>query len=167
MKKRYVSWQELTGHVQEIARQIALSQWKPDIIVGVARGGAIPAIMLSQYFNCKMVGLDVTLRDNTDYPWTSGPEVNCWLPEDASNGCQVLIVDDINDSGATLNWIYKDWNSSIGKTELPWHKGIRTAVLFEKPTSKSVLNVTYVSEEIAADNCDDWITFPWEEFWKQ
>jgi uncharacterized protein len=166
MKKRYVDWKELTGHVQEIARKITLSGWKPDIIVGITRGGAIPAVMLSQYFNCKMVGLDVSLRDHTNYPWTSGPEVNCWLPEDASNGCKILIVDDINDSGATLNWIHKDWSSSMGNIELPWNQGIRTAVIFDKPTSKFELLVDYFGEEIDADMCDQWIVFPYEEFWK-
>lgn len=166
MKDRFVSWLEISGHVQELARQIALSKWRPDIIVGVTRGGAIPAVMLSHYFKCQMVGLSVSLRDYQNTPWNSGPESNCWLPEDATNGCQILIVDDINDSGNTINWIKKDWESSAPEVANLWHKGIRTAMLFNKPTSKAELEIDYVSEEIHPDNCDQWIIFEYEAWWR-
>jgi GLPGLI family protein len=55
--------------------------------------------------------LKVSLRDGDD------TESNLWMAEDAANPIiesrkNILIVDDINDSGATLNWIMDDWASS-------------------------------------------------------
>jgi hypoxanthine phosphoribosyltransferase len=95
-------------HVQNIIDQVAADKWNPDIIVGVSRGGVLPAAMISHKLKARMVCLHVALRDDDD-----GPESNLWLPEEARDGTKILIVDDINDSGATINWIKEDWTSSV------------------------------------------------------
>jgi len=51
MEKRKVSWTEFQGLVANICRDISLSNWRPDYIVGITRGGLLPAVMISQYFN--------------------------------------------------------------------------------------------------------------------
>ena len=43
MKKYYYSWKECLIDIQKIARQVSLSEFSPDVIVGVSRGGLVPA----------------------------------------------------------------------------------------------------------------------------
>jgi hypoxanthine phosphoribosyltransferase len=159
-RKRYVSWDELNALTATIARKITLSGWVPDRIVGIGRGGLTTAVMLSHYFKVPMTSLDVALRDGDEV----GPESNCWLPEDAAAGKKILIVDDINDTGATINWIKQDWDSSVREC-LTWGDGIRIATLFDKLSSKSELKVSYTAEEIGEANEKVWIVFPYENWW--
>ena len=110
MKKIYYSWQEIEAQTQEILRQLQRDAWRPDYVVGLTRGGLVPATLISQYLEVPMDCLKVSLRDSEH-----GPESNLWMAEDAfgyanydpmcsGNGRKrILIVDDINDSGATLN----------------------------------------------------------------
>jgi hypoxanthine phosphoribosyltransferase len=157
-EKRYLTNADLHNHLQRIIKQMSDDNWKPELIIGITRGGAIPAVMLSHYFNCKMVGLDVSLRDDTeDY----GPETNCWAAEDAINGKRTLIVDDINDSGATINWIVNDWGD-----EVKWQDTVRFAVLVDNLASKASPPPNYFGEEINKVEKDEWIVFPWENFWE-
>jgi len=177
MKKIFLSWQDVENHCQEIIRQITKDFWRPDYIVGIGRGGLTPAVLISQYLGVKMISLDVSLRDGGD------TVSNCALASDAfgytvddtaasgDERKQILIVDDINDSGATLNWIKEDWKSSC----LPydprwideiWGHNVRVAVLYDNESSKSELDITYSSVTINKADEDCWIIFPWEDWWK-
>lgn len=160
LKKRLLSWQDIEGNVLEIARQMNIDEWRPDIIVGITRGGAMPAVMLSHYLECKMVGLDVALRDSD-----TGPEANLWLPEDALNGKRILIVDDINDTGATINWIMNDWES-FDNREFPWGQNVRFAVVINNEASNANIEPHYIGESINKQEDNVWLVFPYEDFWK-
>ena len=107
MKKVYYSWKDVQGAVLEIARQMHNDDnWRPDYIVGLGRGGLIPATLLSHYTNIPMQTLDVSLRDG-------GFKVsNLGMSEDAYEGKNILVVDDINDQGSTIAWIKQDWEAS-------------------------------------------------------
>ncbi len=54
-KKYYYSWKECLIDIQTIARQVSLSDFAPDVIVGVSRGGLVPAVALSHWFKLPMV----------------------------------------------------------------------------------------------------------------
>jgi len=82
---------------------------------------------------------------------------------------RILIVDDMNDSGATINWIINDWQSSC-LPEDPfwdevWGSSVRFAVLFDNTASKSTVEMSYVGEEINKVENDVWIDFPYEDWW--
>jgi xanthine phosphoribosyltransferase len=166
MNKLYYTWKDVEHQVQEILRQIHLDSWRPDYVVGLTRGGLVPANLISQYLGCRMETLKVSLRDNN-----SESESNLWMAEDAYHGKKILIVDDINDSGATLNWIKEDWQSGCLPDDKRWNDvwsdTVRVATLVDNEASKSELNVSYtvVGLNKAEDDC--WIVFPWEEFWKR
>jgi hypoxanthine phosphoribosyltransferase len=119
--------------------------------------------MLSHYLDCKMVGLDVSLRDNA-----TGPESNIELPIEAMMGHRILIVDDINDSGATINWIVNDWENSVlsGDRVFPWGENVRFAVVIDNAASNATIQPHYTGETINKREKDEWIVFPYEEFWK-
>lgn len=159
-KKRYISWDNLQGYCNEILRQMQKDNWVPELIVGITRGGAVPAVMLSHYLGVKMVGLDVSLRDGGEY----GPESNAWAAEDAAKGKRILIVDDINDTGATINWILKDWDYHSDATF--WGRNVRFATIIDNSASHSAHAVEYCGTTINKAERDEWIVFPYEEWWK-
>lgn len=168
MKKVYYTWKDVEGAVIDIARQLYADNWKPDYIVGLTRGGLVPANLLSQYTGIKMHTLDVSLRDG------DGGESNLWMAGDAFGHGQevaknILIIDDINDSGATLNWIKEDWKSSCFPTEPHWNfvwgNNVRTAVLTHN-LSSDFKDPDYHVWEVNKAEDDCWLVYPWEDFWK-
>jgi len=181
VKKLYVSWNDVQRQVQELVRQMWLDQWTPDYVVGITRGGLVPANLLSQYLDCRMETLRVSLRDGS-----SNCESNLWMAEDAL-GCviqnptsqwdsslrkNILIVDDINDSGATLNWIKNDWqNNCVSDPDVweqtVWGQNVRVAVLYQNDASESDLEPTYAAEVFNKLENPQWIVFPWEEWWRR
>ena len=108
--------------------------------------------------------LKVSLRDNN-----SSPESNLWMSEDAFEQKRILIVDDINDSGATLNWIKEDWQSANlpdnPKWKDIWGDTVRVAVLCDNESSASKLDISYSAVTINKAEEDVWIVFPWESWW--
>ncbi len=170
--KEYYSIGKVKGLVLDLIRQMSNDNWKPDYIVGVNRGGLTPAVMISHFINVPMLTLDVKLRDHI-----SQPESNTSMPLDALEGRQILIVDDINDSGETFNWIINDWRSTLSPevmygaiphapTErlLLWRRNIRFAVLTENLAS-DFHEVDYSVETVNKLEDDVWIVFPWEQWW--
>ena len=47
MKKQLITWQDVEHHVQEILRQLQHDNWRPDYVVGLTRGGLVPANLIS------------------------------------------------------------------------------------------------------------------------
>ena len=170
MNKIYLTWSDVEHHTQEILRQIHADDWRPDYVVGLTRGGLVPANLISQYLGCRMETLKVSLRDDTEC------ESNLWMAEDAfghemERPKRILIVDDINDTGATLNYIREDWPSGCFPdnprwTEV-WGSNVRVAVLVDNESSKSEIPVSYSAVDINKAEQDSWIVFPWEEWWQR
>jgi hypoxanthine phosphoribosyltransferase len=170
MNKIYLTWRDVENHTQEILRQIHADAWRPDYVVGLTRGGLVPANLISQYLGCRMETLKVSLRDDTEC------ESNLWMAEDAfghemERSKRILIVDDINDTGATLNYIRQDWPSGCFPdnprwTEV-WGSNVRVAVLVDNESSESEVPVSYSAVDINKAEQDSWIVFPWEEWWQR
>jgi len=113
--KMILSWDDIEELVKEICKQIPLTTPTIDSVHGIARGGLIPAVMVSHLTNL--------------------PYVNVVGPN-------TLVIDDIADSGVTLE-------------KSP---GVYTAVLHYKPhTSSFKPNISaYIHEG------DEWVLYPWE-----
>lgn len=166
MKHTIITDTEFKGMVTELCRQIANSNWRPDYIVGITRGGLTPAVMVSHFFNIQMNSLDVSLRDSD-----MSPESNLWMAEDAIDGKNILLIDDINDQGSTINWIIKDWAASTLKDEEYWKRNIwnnnvKFAVVVDNLSSKSEIRMDFAAMEINKDENPEWIDFPYERWWK-
>jgi hypoxanthine phosphoribosyltransferase len=163
MKKKILDHKDVQGLVSNVCREITINSWRPDYVVGLTRGGLIPAVMISQYLNVKMNSLDISLRDGGDCV------TNCSMSEDAYNGKKILIVDDINDTGATFNWLIEDWKSSCLPFDPIWNtiwtNNVRFTVLVDNLSSKCNVKMNYVGFEVNKSEQDVWIDFPWENWW--
>jgi hypoxanthine phosphoribosyltransferase len=184
MNKLIINNDQFTGLVGKICRDITLSGWRPEYVVGLTRGGLTPAVMISHYFGVPCETLKVSLRDGGE------PETNCWMAEDAygytsrevdffegnpmellneGRAKEILIVDDINDSGATINWIMEDWRSSCIPDDPVWkevwNNNVRFAVVVDNLASKCDVKMDYVGMEINKAENNVWVDFPWEDWW--
>ena len=164
MNKRTIDYTEFKSLVSEICRQISKDNWRPDYIVGISRGGLLPAVMISHYFNIPMKPLQVSLRDNIETVSDLG------MAEDAFDGKNILVVDDINDQGTTLNWIMQDWPSGCfpydERWEHVWSSNVRFAVVVDNLASQCSVGMNYWGMEVNKAEEDVWIDFPYEEWWK-
>lgn len=183
MSKIYYNDRQIRAATHKIIRDINNDNWRPDYIVGLNRGGLVPAVMISHYLEVPMHTLDVSFRDNS-----SGPESNLWMAEDAfgyipkdmQEGIDkrsdatyrknILIVDDINDSGRTLQWIKNDWQSSCLSSDPAWdhvwNNNVRFATIVDNQSS-NFKDVDYSGITINKLENPVWIVFPWEAWWEQ
>lgn len=164
MNKIVLTQKNIEGYILDICRQISNSNWKPDYIVGITRGGLTPAVLISHYLDVPLQTLKISLRDHESC------ESNLWMAEDAFNSKNILVVDDINDTGATFNWIMKDWQSSCDPHnhdvwDHTWGDNVRFAVLVDNLASQCNIGMYYVGMEINKAENNVWIEFPWENFW--
>lgn len=161
MKKIYHSQQQIEGACLSIIKQMQAENWKPDYIVGITRGGLVPANLISQFLDIQLETLKVSLRDHKE------SETNCWMSEDAYAGKKILIVDDINDTGATIAWIKQDWQSTCLPDDPTWDNiwgnNVRIATITDNLSSKET--VDYSHWEINKAENDVWIVYPWETWW--
>lgn len=151
INRRYVSWEDINDYVNKVTFKMFQGYWKPDYIVGLTRGGLIPAVQMSHKIDVPMKALKVSLRDHVD-----DNDHNWSIAEDAQAGAKILVFDDINDTGATLNWIVNDWK--LSKIQ----HNVKFAVLFDNLSSGFGQEVDYCATEINKAEKNEWIVFPWE-----
>ena len=182
INKHYYSWQDLEAMCMTIVTDMYTSGYKPDYIVGITRGGNIPATIISNMTGIPCEALKVSLRDNSTL------ESNCAMADDAfgvvpyneqgtyksrwdpDRRKKILIVDDINDTGATFNWIREDWQKSCfpqedNAWESVWGNSVKFAVLTENLAS-NFHHTNFYAHEINKAEDDVWLVYPWENVGK-
>ena len=92
MEKLVYTWEEQIADTNLICEKIDADEFKPDVIVGISRGGLIPGVMISHKLNIPFKPVHASTRDF--------PHWENYLPK--PNDSKVLIVDDICDSGETF-----------------------------------------------------------------
>jgi hypoxanthine phosphoribosyltransferase len=181
VEKKYYEYLHIHDMVSNIVSQMYKDNWRPDYVVGLTRGGLIPAVVMSNLYHIPMETLKVSLRDSDN-----GPESNLWMAEDAFGYVSaasyprlegeatsdpalrknILILDDINDTGATLDWIIQDWQQSCLPNDPNWAdiwgNNVRFAVLIDNLSSNFSRQVDYSAKEINKAEQDTWIVYPWE-----
>lgn len=154
--------EQMAGDLQEIVRQATLDNFRPNAIVGIARGGIVPATMLSHYYNVPLITLNLSLRDNM----VEGQIDYATLRAHLLNDHKLMVVDDICDSGATFAMVVENLKTLTSKTAGESHMGnLRCATLWNN-TAQDVFEADYVGREISRADDDRWIIFPYEEWWK-
>lgn len=115
----------------------------PDMVVGLKRGGLVPAVSLSHMFDCPMESLTWSTRDFAER------DINHRVSDAVRDGLNVVFIDDINDSGVTLSEVMEQY----GQLDT-----VRYVTLISRKGSvfKCDFNATLVTD-------DEWVVFPWEE----
>ena len=146
--KKYYSWSDIETSVKDINEQINSTEWKPDVIIGIANGGSIPATLFSKISNipCKIV--TVQLRDGTVQETLDIDDIH------VKYGKNILIVDEINDTGETLHWILNNWNLSTSNIKI-------ATLTYNKA---SMINSDFYYWKIDKRIDPVWIVYPWESF---
>lgn len=140
--KKYYTYEHMTNLVLSIRDQANKDNFKPNYILGLSRGGLVPAVELSHLYNVPLKVLDVTTREVFEIP-------NDFSVLDTLTGNNVLIVDDVCDSGLTLEMV---------KENLPANVNAKFACCFNK-VNENDFPLDYSGEDME-DN--PWIVFPWE-----
>ncbi|HUK28535.1 MAG TPA: phosphoribosyltransferase [Candidatus Acidoferrales bacterium] len=147
--REYVSptWDMIYDMLLETALRIKRSGFKPDLIVGVSRGGWAPGRVLSDLL-ANAHTANVKIEFYVGIGKTSGkPIVTQPISENISQK-NVLVVDDVADTGESL-LVALDHVREKGAAE------IKTATIYHKPHSK-------FKPDYFAETTSKWIIFPWE-----
>lgn len=137
------------AQIEALAHAVAASGWRPDWLVGVGRGGLAPAAWLSHAMGRPMLSVDLSAK----LPAFSDALL-AELAARAAAGERMLFVDDINDSGGTINRL-RDAMGGLDAGVL------RFAVLMDNV--RSAASVEYRAETIDRAVTKDWFIFPWEK----
>jgi hypoxanthine phosphoribosyltransferase len=130
---------------------IAAGDWRPDTIVGIGRGGLVPAVYLSHAIDVPMRSIDLSARDS-DAVTQAGLAA---LAARSRAGERLLFLDDINDSGRTIAHVRAALAAADGDAA-----NVRFATLIDN--SRSAERVEFAARTIDRDVVKDWFVFPWE-----
>lgn len=148
LRCRLIALQEVYDLSFILAQKILSSSFRPDIIVAIARGGFVPARFLCDFLDVKAMA-SVSIRHYTAAA-TKEPQAQVLYPLTADiKGKKVLIADDVNDTGDTLQ-VAMDHVATFFPSE------VCTAVLHEK--SSSGFRVHHKAETITEWR---WVIYPW------
>lgn len=136
--------------VAAIAAAIAADDWRPDYLVGLGRGGLVPATYLSHARGTPMLSLDLS----SGVPAFAEALIDA-LAELARGGKRLLVIDDINDSGGTIARV-RDALAAAGAPATH----VRFATLIDNIRSSA--RVDYRFRTIDRAVVKDWFVFPWE-----
>ncbi|MFX1244659.1 MAG: phosphoribosyltransferase [Promethearchaeota archaeon] len=147
LKYRYIDWNTIHSLCLTTYRQIREANFQPDIVVGIARGGWVPARILADFFvttstaNVK-VEFYHGIYETKDQPYIAQPVSG------ETRWKRVLLVDDISDTGNSLK-------ATIDHLQRRKVADLRTVCLHIKPWTKQL-------PDYYAESTDAWIIYPWE-----
>lgn len=151
---RTLTYNDIHSLTLNIISQTELAGFVPDIVAGFCRGGMLPAVIVSQYFNCKFLPIELSLRDSSTSHNNYTSSV-MRINDDLRAGKKILVIDDICDKGSTFIHLF-DHLSIVNPANINGHN-LQTAALQQRYTA--AYTPTYIAEHI---NNDDWQIFPWE-----
>ena len=133
-----------------------IAPWDPDCVVSINRGGLVLGVYLSHALEVPHYPIHYQTKDVVP----GGHNKNKWtfsfMPPAFFSEKNVLLVDDINDTGKTFTDIMKWWEkNTLG--DVPMRKRVKIVSLVQRTSSKFVVDFAGT----IVDN-KKWIVFPWE-----
>ncbi|WP_176590253.1 phosphoribosyltransferase [Sphingobium sp. EM0848] len=141
-----VTMDSFLRQIDALSAALKASGWRPDYLVGIGRGGLVPATYLSHATDLPMLSVDMSAK-LPDF----GEALLAKLAVRAAAGEKLLFIDDINDSGRTINAV---------RDAMQGAEAARFAVLMDN--IRSAAKVDYRAETIDRAVTKDWFVFPWE-----
>lgn len=145
--KMYYTYQMFTDDCYRLVDEIETAGKKYDYIVGIARGGSIPAVYLSHRLDLPMKNVSWSTF-HAEQMRESAIDV----ADDIFDGKKILLVDDILDSGRTMKELIDDWGCK--------REDIDIAVLIYNVGQPII--PTFYGRLIDKRINNEWIDFWWE-----
>jgi hypoxanthine phosphoribosyltransferase len=148
--KDIVTWDELEELVAGLAREVAASGTRFDVLLAITRGGLVPAGMLAYRLGIR--NILVAAVEYYDDEGKPGPHPTfLQFPADPLlRGQAVLIVDEVWDSGTTIHAVTERVRQAGGDPT--------TIVLHYKPTHSQVPG----TPDFHAVTTDRWVVYPFK-----
>jgi hypothetical protein len=138
----FISWEKVDEALQKLAEQVSRG-FAPDFIVGVARGGLVPAVRLSHMLGKKEFRT-IHVKYYKGRKRLARPKL---ISDVGPLKGKVLVVDDVSDTGESLKFV-------VDRLEKRGAE-VRVATIACKPCSK-------FKPDYFAFKTEKWIVFPWE-----
>jgi len=143
------TWDEIEKATLNIAEQAIDSGFIPDVIVAIPTGGVVPSKLLKDVMNVDRIRyIEIKLYKNVGQKDVK-PVVKSVCLDDVE-GKDVLVVDDVADSGETLETV-----SNVISMFSP--KSVKYATVYVKPWARKYPDFYYKL-------VDKWIIFPWDKW---
>jgi hypoxanthine phosphoribosyltransferase len=146
----YVPYEQFLEDLENVALKLEADSWRPTFLVGVGRGGLVPAAYLSHRLDIPLLSVDVSSGEAG-----FAGELLDKLAAKSRDGTPIMIVDDINDSGGTITHLRGAIERQGGVED-----HVRVAVLINNVRSQA--KVEYGGREIDRESDKRWFVFPWE-----
>jgi hypoxanthine phosphoribosyltransferase len=161
MDKKFITAQELLEESFKLAAKVYEDGFRPQFIVGIWRGGAPIGIAVQEFFDFKKVETDhIAVRTSSYYGINQqSKEIKVhglhYIIENANADDGLLIVDDVFDSGRSIDALIKQLKK-LSRNNMP--TDVRIACPWFKPNNNKV--------DIVPDDyihaSDEWLVFPHE-----
>jgi hypoxanthine phosphoribosyltransferase len=161
LSKNYISSQSLLEDSFRLASKVFNDGFRPDFIIGIWRGGAPIGIAVQEFFEYKNTPTDhIAVRTSSYYGINKqSKEIKVhglhYLIENANASDRLLIVDDVFDSGRSVEALIKQIEVLM---RLNTPKEIKIATPWYKPGN----NKTGVVPDYYINESDEWLVFPHE-----
>jgi len=144
-----LSWGDVERLSEELGRKITESGFVPDYIIGITTGGIIPLGLLVKALGVKNI-LTVSV---SSYEKNKQKELAItYLPEVDMEGRKILLVDEIADTGTTLNNI----SEALGER-------YKIGVLKTATIAVNKAKCAFWPDFFALADESEWVVFPWEK----
>jgi hypothetical protein len=147
MKYLRLTWEDIERQCLTLAKKIKERKVPFDLIIGIARGGWVPARLLSDMLNNDEVH-SMRVKFYTGIGEVAEKPVILHPTQIDVTGKKVLLVDDIADTGKSLS-IAKEHLEKRGAGD------IFVVTLIKKPHSE-------INPDLYVEETDAWVIFPWE-----
>lgn len=159
--KYYVGSQELLEMSYRLGKMIIKDGFKPTFIIGVWRGGAPVGISIQEMYKYLNIKTDHISIRTSSYTSIGVQQHNIcvhgleYIIEHANQPDSILLIDDIFDSGRSLEAVIKKLKLKM-RNNLP--HDIRIATVFYKPQNRK----TDIVPNYFVSTTEQWIIFPHE-----
>lgn len=145
--REVLSWSDFADASRYLAAEVLARGFEPDFVIAIARGGLLLAGAISYALGTKACGaLNVEFYTGVDERLPEPVLLPPMLDGTAIDRKRVLLVDDVSDSGRTLDLVVALLQKSGAE--------VRTVCLYSKPR-------TMREPDFVWRSTDRWITFPW------
>jgi hypoxanthine phosphoribosyltransferase len=155
--KFYVGYSSIHKLVKSLAHRLMESGFDPDVIVAIGSGGFIPARIMKTFINRPILAVGISYY-NLDQKHMTHPQKIQWIDqtEKQLEGKRVLLIDEVDDTRATLSYCVHELLSNKPKE-------IAVLVLHNKKKEKDAEFPPQITRYFAGLEIEDlWIKYPWD-----